>query len=242
MIMAVMLLLPAGAPAADVPVRMNSFEEGGVLTKRVKSMKEMRLRQMIPQTRDYSCGAASLATLLHYYYGLPVTELETIIGMFEHGNQQDIKKVGFSLFDMKRFANSLKYGADGFKIPKVEDLQKLTTPVIVLIDTSSYKHFVVLRRVDDRFAYIADPSWGNRKIPLDDFAKIWNQNIIFVVQGPKVGTPEGLFVEPPTSASQISVWLREEPFTPTRFSMDATNSILTVTNSPLFTVPFIPGQ
>ena len=44
--------------------------------------------------------------------------------------------------------------------------------MIVLIDTSNYKHFVVIRRVDSRFVYIADPSWGNRKIPVDDFAKI----------------------------------------------------------------------
>ena len=62
-----MLLLPVGAPAAEVPVRLNLYEEGGVLTKQVKSLKEMRQRQMIPQTRDYSCGAASLATLLRYY-------------------------------------------------------------------------------------------------------------------------------------------------------------------------------
>ena len=237
-----MLLLPVAAPAAEVPVRLNAYEEGGVLTKQVKSLKEMRQRQMIPQTRDYSCGAASLATLLRYYYGLNVTELETIIGMFEHGNQQDIKKVGFSLFDMKRYANALKYGADGFKVPKVEDLKKLTIPVIVLIDTANYKHFVVVRRVDDRYVYIADPSWGNRKIPIDDFAKIWNQNIIFVVQGPKVGKPEGLFMDQPASASEIAMWLRQESPNPNRFALDPGDAILRVTNSPLFVIPFIPGQ
>jgi uncharacterized protein len=238
----VALLLPVGALATDVPVRLNLYSEGGVLTKQVKSLKEMRQRNMVPQTRDFSCGAASLATLLRYYYGLPVTELETIIGMFEYGNQQDIKKVGFSLFDMKRFANSLKYGADGFKIPKVEDLKKLNVPVIVLIDTSNYKHFVVLRRTDDRYAYIADPSWGNRKIPLADFAKIWNQNIVFVVQGPQVGKPEGLFVEEPASAGEIAVWLRQEPYIPSKFALDPADAIISVTNSPLFVIPFLPGQ
>lgn len=236
------LLLPLGALATDVPVRLNLYSEGGVITKQVKSLKEMRQRQMVPQTRDFSCGAASLATLLRYHFGLNVTELEAIIGMFEYGNQQDIKKVGFSLFDMKRYANSLKYGADGFKIPKLEDLKKLTEPVLVLIDTSNYKHFVVLRRVDDRYAYIADPSWGNRKIPLDDFGKIWNQNIVFVVQGPKVGKPEGLFAEEPGSATQIAVWLRQEPFIPSRFALDPANAIISVTNSPLFVIPFLPGQ
>jgi predicted double-glycine peptidase len=241
-LLAVALLLPAAAPAAEVPVRLNLYEEGGVLTKRVKSMKEMRQRQMVPQTRDYSCGAASLATLLHYYYGLPVTELETIIGMFEHGNQQDIKKVGFSLYDMKRYANSLKYAADGFKIPKMEDLKRLTAPVIVLIDTSNYKHFVVIRRVDDRYVYIADPSWGNRRVPLDEFAKIWNQNIVFIVQGPKVGTPEGLFEETPAAAGEIALWLRQEPASRTRFALDPADVLIRVTNTPLFVIPFIPGQ
>ena len=162
--------------------------------------------------------------------------------MFEHGNQQDIKKVGFSLYDMKRYANSLKYGADGFKVGKVEDLQKLTVPVIVLIDTSNYKHFVVIRRVDSRYVYIADPSWGNRKIPVDDFAKIWNQNIIFVVQGPKVGKPEGLFVEKPELAAEVKTWLIQEPSLQARFALDPNDVILRVTNSPLFVIPFVPGQ
>jgi predicted double-glycine peptidase len=240
--MTAVLLLPVGAPATDVPVRLNLYEEGGVLTKQVMSMKEMRQRQMIPQTRDYSCGAASLATILHYYYGLKTTELETIIGMFKHGNQQDIKKVGFSLFDMKRYVNSLKYAADGYKIPKVEDLRKLKIPVIVLIDTANYKHFVVVRHVDDRYVYIADPSWGNRRMLLDDFSKVWNQNVIFAVQGPKVGHPQGLFVEQPESASQISTWLQQEPYLANRFPLDPANSILFVTNTPLFVLPFIPGQ
>ena len=42
-----LLLLPVAAPAAEVPVRLNLYEEGGVLTKQVKSLKEMRQRQMI---------------------------------------------------------------------------------------------------------------------------------------------------------------------------------------------------
>lgn len=241
-LMLVLLFLPRAALAADVPVRLNLYAEGGVLNKQVKSLKEMRQRQMVPQTRDFSCGAASLATILRFYYGLPVTELETMIGMFKHGNQADIKKVGFSLFDMKRYANSLKYGAEGFKIPKAEDLQKLTVPVIVLIDTANYKHFVVIRRVDDKFVYLSDPSWGNRKIPLKDFKKIWNQNIVFAVQGPKVGTPEGLFQEEPDTARQVSVELRREPFIYSRFALDPADAIINVTNSPLFIVPFIPGQ
>ena len=166
-ILMMVFLFPAlWASASDVPVRLNLYNEGGVLTKQVKSMKEMRQQQMIPQSRDFSCGAAALATIMHYYYGQPVTELDAILGMFKHGDQQDIRKRGFSLLDMKRYANALKYKADGFKVKDVKILKSLTVPVIVLIETGSYKHFVVIRRVDDRFVYISDPSWGNRKVPV----------------------------------------------------------------------------
>jgi uncharacterized protein len=238
----VLLFLAAGAWASEVPVRLNLYSEGGVLSKRVKSMKELRQSNMVPQSRDFSCGAAALATVLRYYYGLPVNELDAILGMFKHGDQQDIRKRGFSLFDMKRFANVLQYKADGFKIPKVEVLKTLQIPVIVLIDTRSYKHFVVLRRVDDKFAYISDPSWGNRKMPVEEFAESWDQNIVFAIQGPKVGTPEGMYVETPQEASEVSQMLVREGRLPYRFAMDPADAMIFITNTPLFIVPFIPGQ
>jgi uncharacterized protein len=222
----VLLFLAGGASASEVPVRLNLYSEGGVLSKRVKSMKELRLSNMVPQSRDFSCGAAALATVLRYYYGQPVSELDAILGMFKHGDQQDIRKRGFSLFDMKRFANSIQYKADGFKIPKLELLKTFQIPVIVLIDTRSYKHFVVLRRVDDKYAYISDPSWGNRKMPLKEFAEAWDQNIVFAIQGPKVGTPEGMYVETPQEASEVSQMLVREGRRPYRFAMDPADAMI----------------
>ncbi len=238
----VLLFLAQGALASEVPVRLNLYSEGGVLSKRLKSMKELRQSNMVPQSRDFSCGAAALATVMRYYYGQPVSELDAILGMFKHGDQQDIRKRGFSLFDMKRFANSIQYQADGFKIPKVDMLKTLQIPVIVLIDTRSYKHFVVLRRVDDKFAYISDPSWGNRKVPLKEFAESWDQNIVFAIQGLKVGTPEGVYVETPQEASEVSQMLVREGRVPHRFAMDPADSMIFITNTPLFVIPFIPGQ
>lgn len=238
----VLLFLPQGASASEVPVRLNLYSEGGVLSKRLKSMKELRQSNMVPQSRDFSCGAAAIATVLRYYYGQPVSELDAILGMFKHGDQQDIRKRGFSLFDMKRFANSIQYQADGFKIPKVDILKTLQIPVIVLIDTQSYKHFVVLRRVDDKYAYISDPSWGNRKVPLKEFAKSWDQNIAFAIQGPKVGTPEGMYVERPLEASDVSQMLIQETRLPVRFALDPADGMVFISNTPLFIIPFIPGQ
>lgn len=225
-----------------MPVRLNLYSEGGVLTKEVKSMKEMRQQQMVAQSRDFSCGAAAMATIMRYYYGQPMTELDAILGMFKHGDQQDIKKRGFSLLDMKRYANSLRYKADGFKVPEVKTLKTLTIPVIVLVETGNYKHFVVIRRVDDKYVYLSDPSWGNRKVSLNEFSKIWEQKIIFAVQGPKVGEPEGLYSEDPNLARRVSTMLVQEPYRHTVFPLDPSDTMLFISNTPLFIVPFIPGQ
>lgn len=236
------LLLPTGATATEVAVRLNAFSKGGVLTKKVNSLKEMRQRQMVPQSRDYSCGAAALATVMQYYYGQPVTELDAVLGMFKHGNKEKIKKRGFSLLDMKFYANSLKYKADGLRLKELTILKKVKIPVITLIETNRYRHFVVIRRVDDKDVYLADPSWGNRRMTLDEFRRIWPANIVFAIQGPITGTPEGLFVEGDNRASQVALVLRKDILVGNRFALDPANAFYYVTQTPLVTIPFIPGQ
>jgi len=234
-----LLFLPAGAPAADAPVRLNAYSEGGVLPKKVKSLRELRRRQMVSQSRDFSCGAAALATVMHYYYGQEISEMDAILGMFKYGDQEDIQKRGFSLLDMKRYAETLKYKASGLRVPKLSILKDVKIPVITLIETNTYKHFVVIRDVDDRFVYISDPSWGNRRISLEDFTQIWPQQIIFAVQGPKVGTPEGLFVETDATAIKASAYLRREVLVGNRFVMDPTNAIIFSSSFPLINLPGI---
>ena len=243
LLLSAVLLLPAGAPAAEVPVRLNLNYEGGVITKKVKSVRGLRLRQTVPQSRDFSCGAAALATVLRYHYGLQITEMDTIMGMFKHGEQELIKKRGFSLLDMKSFAQNLKYKSGGFKVPRMNILKDLDVPVITLIETNRYRHFVVIRRTDDKFVYISDPSWGNRKIPLDDFEKIWSKRIIFVVKGPTVGTPEGLFAEGRTPSTKVALVLRKNMLLGDRFAMDPTYALVFQTNIPIITLQtlMLPG-
>jgi predicted double-glycine peptidase len=240
-LLTVVLLLPAGVSASEVPVRLNAYSKGGVLLKKVKSLKEMRQRQMVPQTRDFSCGAAALATVMHYYYGQPITELDAMLGMFKYGNKEKIQKRGFSLLDMKFYANSLKYKADGYRITDLSLLRKITIPVITLIETNLYKHFVVIRYADDRYVYLSDPSWGNRRVTLTEFKNMWPNNVVFAVQGTIMGKPEGLFVEGGNQAEKTALVLRKDLLR-NRFALDPTYSFYYNTQSPLVTIPFIPGQ
>jgi hypothetical protein len=183
---------PSSAPAADVMIHLPPHGQG-LYVKKVKSYREVRMTNVIPQTEDFSCGAAALATLLRYHFGNHLTERKVILGMFEQGDKEQIRKVGFSMLEMKQFCEQLQYQGQGYKID-LQKLRQINIPVITLMDTRSYKHFVVIRRVDDRFVYIADPSFGNRRIPLADFEASWNR-VIFVVTGAVSGQPEGLYAE-----------------------------------------------
>jgi hypothetical protein len=192
----ILAVLAAGLAAGTSPVQASDVTvpifRDRVFPKHVESFKDRRLRQVMHQSEDYSCGAAALATLLHYYYGVPMSERDAILGMFKAGDKDTIRQVGFSMLDMKKYSQTRGYQAQGYKISDVSQLQTLTVPVIALIDTNRYKHFVVIRKVTEKNVYIADPSWGNRRLSLEAFQKVWNQ-IILGITGPSLPSAEGLY-------------------------------------------------
>jgi uncharacterized protein len=229
-VLAATLTLSAPAfPASDVTVPI--FRDK-VYPKPVASFKDLRLRQVVRQTADYSCGAATLATILHYYYGTPVTEREAIIGMFNEGDKEKIQQVGFSMLDMKKFAESRNYQGRGYRITNVNDLKELNIPVIALIETNRYKHFVVIRKVTDQYVFLADPSWGNRRMSLKDFEKVWNQ-IILAITGPRLATAEGLYAKDYELTLPKYAVIRTEGMLGPRVQMDPTFAFIQNTNIPL---------
>jgi predicted double-glycine peptidase len=164
---------------------------GPIVDKKIVSLKEARFTNMVSQKSDFSCGAAALATILHYHFGMEMTERDVIDGMIKLGDIEMIRKRGFSLLEMQKFANHLGYKAQGFQI-NLDQLKKVNIPVIALITSKTgYKHFVVLKGVDGDQIFISDPSIGNLSTSLEDFAPQWN-GIVFALQGPKYGDPAGL--------------------------------------------------
>ncbi len=152
---------------------------GGWISKSVESFRDQRFRGMVPQDLDYSCGAAALATLLHHYYAEPVDEQSVTLAMLEGGDQEKIRREGFSLLDMKRYAESLGYQTKGFAI-RADVLDRLAIPAITLINTSGYSHFVVLKGSRDGEVFLADPALGNRAMRRSEFLGEWSGAIFFV--------------------------------------------------------------
>ncbi|MER2519374.1 MAG: C39 family peptidase [Bdellovibrionales bacterium] len=152
----------------------------GDFSVKVKSIKELRDERVIHQAYDYSCGSAAVATLLTHSYDIPTDEQSVFQAMYKVGNQEHIRKVGFSLLDIKKFLASEGYRADGYKLT-IQQLQSLDLPSLTLISPGGYNHFIVIRGIDNGAVIVADSQLGLRRIPLDEFEAIWNK-VVFVIR------------------------------------------------------------
>ena len=165
---------PANADTLDLP------GIGGQYAVPVSSLKQLRYRATMRQQFDFSCGSAAISTLLTHQYGDPVTEQVVFEGMYARGDQQKIRRDGFSLLDMQRFLAARGYQADGFVQP-IDKLVEAGLPAIVLIAEKGYNHFVVLKGMRDGRILIGDPALGTRAMARSTFESIWVNRLLFVV-------------------------------------------------------------
>ena len=179
---AAVAVILAGAMVV-APVAALDFNPAGIRFQvKVASIKELRFRGTLRQQYDFSCGSAAVATLLTYHYGKPVSERLVFERMYLAGNQQKIRREGFSLLDMKKFLKSMGYQADGFEQP-LDKLAQAGLPAIVLISTNGYQHFVVIKGMADGRVLIGDPAMGTQAVPLRRFEEMWTSRLLFVIHG-----------------------------------------------------------
>jgi hypothetical protein len=148
--------------------------------KQMRTFRDMRYRDLMPQKFDFSCGSAALGTLLVHGYGMDTDEVELIAAMMEGTDPNVVVRNGFSMLDMKRHVESIGMRAHGFKV-RPEALYRLQMPVIALLDLKGYKHFVVVKGAKAGRVFVADPALGHRVMREDDFVAGWNGIVLAVV-------------------------------------------------------------
>ncbi len=149
----------------------------GTFSMHAKSLKEIKWDGVIRQQYDYSCGSAAVATLLTYHYDLPVSETMVYQSMWDRGNQEKIRTVGFSMLDMKHYMDSKGLRADGFTM-SIDAFIKVGVPGIALLDTQGFKHFVVVKGLERGMVLVGDPASGTVVVPKEYFNDIWNGTIL----------------------------------------------------------------
>ena len=179
------LLFSSGRVQArtDDTVMAGVLPGGAPIYTSVETFKEQRFHNVVAQGFDFSCGAAALATVLKYAYGMNLTEHQVFVAMYAVGDRAQIRSRGFSLLDMKKYLDTIGYNGLGYRV-KPEALFDLKVPVIVLLNMSGYEHFVVLRKATPDYMYVADPALGNRMMAYETFMNDWVQEAVFAVVGP----------------------------------------------------------
>ena len=177
-----MIALPFDAATAGPPII--AIPGSQQLQVKVTSYANLRFKNMVRQSRDLSCGAAVVATLMNNGYGYSVTELDIINAILDNAPEAARTKIatdGFSLLELKHFVESQGFIAGGFKLSSVEKLKNLQVPVIALVSVRGYNHFVVVKKVLNGQVLIADPAFGNSSPSLEKFSKQWNGVVLAMV-------------------------------------------------------------
>jgi predicted double-glycine peptidase len=155
---------------------------GAPVSVHVRSLKELRFTSTLRQQFDFSCGSAAVATLLTYHYDRPTTEQEAFEYMYAHGDQEKIRREGFSLLDMKHFLDAQAFYAAGFETT-LDKIAGAGLPAIALVSDNGYNHFVVIKGVKDGRVLIGDSASGRRAVPQSTFEHMWTNGLLFLIYG-----------------------------------------------------------
>lgn len=167
--------------AADARVPLPGNEERP--STHAMSFLEMRERNLVRQGWDISCGAAALSTVLTHYYAAPYSEPTIAVSILANTDPDRVRqRGGFSLLDLKRFAEAVGFSADGYGELTLADLDAFNAPVIVPVRIRGLDHFVVYRGRAAGKILIGDPAFGNLTLSRYQFQEFWTSGIGFVVQ------------------------------------------------------------
>ena len=208
-VLVVFLLYGCAALVVDSDVRVSIGGSQGGLTvnTQVRSAQEIKWANVSRQGLDISCGPAALATILNYYLGEQVSEMEIISSILQSSDVTKVKRIqerqAFSLLDLKRYAVARGYSAEGYKTG-FQDLVDFGKPVIIPIEPLGYKHFVVFRGIVGDRVYLSDPAFGNITMRFPHFLYVWKERVTLVVQNParenrdhplRVNGADGVYVD-----------------------------------------------
>lgn len=162
---------------ANITIHQKEFS----ISKPIKSWIEFKNENLTRQDYDYSCGSASLSTILKYYYDVNIEEKEILDSILESKGYDISKKseleegdASLSFLDLADYLKEKGLKAIGLALD-LEALKKLQVPVILFVKIRKNEHFTVYKNMDRNYVYLADPSFGNIKVKISKFKEMFYQ-------------------------------------------------------------------
>lgn len=190
-------LAACGGAIDQSPGRIPISSNSNLNRHSVKTWNDFKNENVVLQKKDFSCGAAALATLLTYSLNYPITEEKLLNDTLNRLNEEEKKNralAGFTLLDLKRTAEAEGFRAVGIKA-KLTDLPKISRPILVHVKVEEYQHFAVLRQVRGGRYFLADPSRGNLRMSEERFSSEWSGYAMLVLRPGEALKREDFFGE-----------------------------------------------
>jgi len=164
--------------AADVRVPTRQ----GEVSVAVKSWLEIRDDRLVRQQWDISCGAAALSTILVHEFGTNHSELAIAVSILANTDPARVRaRGGFSLLDLKRYAEAVGFAAEGYGGMTLADLEQARNPAILPVRIHELDHFIVFHERVAGKVLIGDPAFGNLLITERKFLEMWQSGVALVV-------------------------------------------------------------
>ena len=163
---------------AETRERAPARDDAHSFRRNVCSWTELKRRNVVMQERDFSCGAAALATLVKYHLGDNASEeffLKKYQSLVSAETMRDRIENGLNMNDLEQLARGAGYETLKGTLT-LEKLAESKVPLIVGISVQGYDHFVVYRGLDSEYIYLADPLRGNVRIFISEFLEQWQEN------------------------------------------------------------------
>jgi len=151
--------------------------------------RDQKYAGVIAQTTDYSCGAAALASLLTFFFGIPVDEHEVLALVEEQiVGRGDVpsSESGLSALDLRDAAYTAGLLTAGYRMntQQLKDyFARSGLPVIAHV-TRPRQHYIVVVGVADEHVMIADPGWGAYVSTMKRFTEERGPSGVFIVAMP----------------------------------------------------------
>ncbi len=154
--------------------KINIIKNELYIDKSIKSWSEIQNKNLVRQKYDYSCGSASVSTIMKYYYNQNISEIDVLNTILSIKSIDEKADLDLSFMDLSKYIKSINFKPIGFAL-NIQTLKKLNIPVIIFLKLSKSEHFTVFRGIDENNIYLADPSFGNIQIKIPKFKEMFYQ-------------------------------------------------------------------